>query len=100
MRRLLEFLLDPFRKRREEAWERKKKEKSFAETKRGIALITEVCDWLREDPENRALLVCISAVTGTWSRLQDVERTERQWRFMMTEHKSYEQSAEEAEGGV
>ena len=86
-------LLDFFRKRRE-----REKEKTIAETKRGIALITEVCDWLREDPENRALLVCMSAVTGTWNTQQDIEQTEAQWRFMMTEHKSFEQPSEKAEG--
>ncbi len=75
-------LFDFFRKRRE-----REKENG----KRGATLIQEVRHWVYEDLENRASLVCVAAVTGTLVQV-GIERAERQWRFMMTEHEK------EAEG--
>jgi len=78
-------LLDFFRKHR-------KREKENG--KRNAALINEVHDWVYEDLEKRASLVCIAAVTGTLAE-HGIERAEKQWRFMMTEHNDFEEESEE-----
>ncbi len=63
---------------------RKRREREEGNGKRGAALIEEVRDWVHEDLENRADLVCIAAVTGTLAQ-HGLERAEKQWRYMMTQ---------------
>ena len=70
---------------------RKRQEREEENGKRCATLIQEVRDWVFEDLEYRADLVCIAAVTGTLAQV-GVGRAERQWRFMMTENEK------EAEG--
>ncbi len=72
---------------------KKRREREKENGKRGALLINEVHDWVYENLEDRASLVCIAAVTGTITD-HGIARAERQWRWMMTEHQGFEEEAE------
>lgn len=74
-------------------------EKKLAEAKRTGVLIEKLNNWACEDPGNRVVLVCMSAVIGTHLGMtgMDIGRTEAHFQRVMTECVS-EESLEEPEG--
>jgi len=69
---------------------RRQREKEYA--KRSAVLIREVSDWVCEDPENRVLTVCMTAIIGgTGIVNRGIGGAEKYWRYIMIEHQGLDE---------